>query len=534
MRVLICPDKFAGTLSAVEVAEAVAAGWASAAPGDELVRRPLADGGPGFLDVVAAAIGGARIAVPTVDPLGRPVRGEVLVAGATAYVETAQACGLHLLAPAERDPQDHHVVRPRRAAHGRDRGGGTGGRGRARWLRHQRRRRGHARCPGHAGPRRGWLCPSPYGGAALVAARLQGPLPDVELVAATDVDSPLIGRHGRPVYGPQKGATRADVLLLDDALARFAEVLETLPTCPAGLASCAGAGAAGGLGAALLALGGRVVSGIGLVRELTGLDRALDETDLVITGEGSFDAQSLRGKVVAGVAAGAQDRGLPCLVLAGQARSGRREAATAGVTDTYTLVGHFGNVADALARPAEGLFALARRLAGQWSRYIMSDTEGGVGDLAWDHWECRMGPLALVPTLLTRRARGAATVTISVNPSIAPAEQAQQTAVALTDFAAQKVRALLEQEGRDDLRLRVAVQPGGCSGPALPALLRRALARRRRRHRLRRCRGRRRPDERPLPRRRDDRLRRHHREAGLHHRQPQRRRSSCACGDSFH
>jgi glycerate 2-kinase len=88
----------------------------------------------------------------------------------------------------------------------------------------------------------------------------------------------------------------------------------------------------------------------------------------VITGEGSFDAQSLRGKVVSGVAASARDRGLPCVVLAGQASTGRREAAAAGVTDTYTLVGHFGNVEDAMARPAEGLSALARRLAGQWSR----------------------------------------------------------------------------------------------------------------------------------------------------------------------
>jgi glycerate kinase len=122
------------------------------------------------------------------------------------------------------------------------------------------------------------------------------------------------------------------------------------------------------VGAALIALGGQVVSGTGLVRELTGLDRMLDEADLVITGEGSFDAQSLRGKVIAGVAAAARDRGLPCLVLAGQASAGRREAAAAGVTGAYTLVEHFGNVEDALRYPVEGLSALAGRLARQWSR----------------------------------------------------------------------------------------------------------------------------------------------------------------------
>jgi glycerate kinase len=108
MRVLICPDKFAGTLSAVDVAEAIAAGWRESAPADELTSRPLSDGGPGFVEVIAAAKPQARtLTVPTTDPLGRPVAGEVLVdgAGGPAYVESAQACGLHLLAEAERDPK---------------------------------------------------------------------------------------------------------------------------------------------------------------------------------------------------------------------------------------------------------------------------------------------------------------------------------------------------------------------------------------------------------------------------------------------
>src|SRR2546423_2603820 len=105
VRVLICPDKFAGTLTAVQAAEAIAAGWSAVAPGDELVRRPLADGGTGFLDVIAAAVGGDEIPVPATDPLGRPVAARVLVAGTTGYVESAQVCGLHLLAVEERDPR---------------------------------------------------------------------------------------------------------------------------------------------------------------------------------------------------------------------------------------------------------------------------------------------------------------------------------------------------------------------------------------------------------------------------------------------
>jgi glycerate kinase len=195
-------------------------------------------------------------------------------------------------------------------------------------------------------------------------------LRDARLVAATDVDNPLTGLYGASsVYGPQKGATREDVLLLDAALERFAGVLvKELPGCPSGLAGLPGAGAAGGLGAAVLALGGRVTSGIGLVRDLTGLDAALDEADLVITGEGSFDDQSLRGKLVSGVAEAARDRGLPCLVLAGRVAAGRREALAAGVTEAHSLIEHLGSVERAMAEAGTGLSSLATRLAKQWSR----------------------------------------------------------------------------------------------------------------------------------------------------------------------
>ncbi len=169
-------------------------------------------------------------------------------------------------------------------------------------------------------------------------------LRDARLIAATDVDNPLLGLHGASnVFGPQKGADRADVLLLDAALGRWAEVLERdLPGCPSGLGALPGGGAAGGAGAGLLALGGRCESGIGLVSRVVELDTVLDEVDLVVTGEGRFDHQSLRGKVVAGVAGAARDRGVPCVVLAGQVSTGRREAASVGVTDTYSLVEHFG------------------------------------------------------------------------------------------------------------------------------------------------------------------------------------------------
>jgi glycerate kinase len=373
MRVLICPDKFAGTLSAVDVAEAIAAGWRESAPAVELTSRPLSDGGPGFVEVIAAAKPQARtLTVPTTDPLGRPVAGEVVVDGDTAYVESAQACGLHLLAEAERDPKrtTTYGLGPLLVA-SVEAGARTVVIGLG----------GSATNDCGAGllsavgltPRTSSGLFIGYGGAAVAqTATIDGTphLRGAALVAATDVDSPLTGLHGASaVFGPQKGATREDVLLLDDALSRFSQVLEkSMTTCPAGLAGLPGAGAAGGLGAAILALGGRVESGIRMVRELTGLDRHLDASDLVITGEGSFDEQSLHGKVVAGVAGAARDRGVPCVVLAGRITAGRRPAMAAGVTEMHALTDHFGNVDEAMSRPAEGLRALGARLAGQWSR----------------------------------------------------------------------------------------------------------------------------------------------------------------------
>ncbi|SCE70137.1 glycerate kinase [Micromonospora matsumotoense] len=375
---LLCPDKFAGTLEAPEVAAAVAAGWREVDDADELLIRPLADGGPGFVTVLAGALDGRRVPVPTVDPRGRPVTGEILLtADGVGYLESAQACGLHLLAAAERDPKAttsyglgalvaaavEHGARTVVIGLG---GSGTndGGAGLFAAL--------------GATPLDDAGRALPYGGAALTAVAALDGVPRLRgatLVAATDVDNPLLGLHGASnVYGPQKGADRADVLLLDAALERWAAVLEQdLPGCPPGLGALPGGGAAGGLGAAILALGGRCESGIDLVGRAIGLDAALDDCDLVITGEGSFDHQSLRGKVVAGVAGAARDRGVPCVVLAGRVSTGRREAASAGVTEAYSLVEHFGGeerggVAAAMGRPAEGLRALGARLARQWSR----------------------------------------------------------------------------------------------------------------------------------------------------------------------
>ena len=203
------------------------------------------------------------------------------------------------------------------------------------------------------------------GGEGMLAA-LTGPFDGVELVAATDVDAPLLGLFGASaVFGPQKGATPNDVQLLDARLAAYADVLEARAGRP--VRDLPGAGAAGGLGAALFALGATREPGIALVQRLVRLPRRVRAADLVVTGEGTFDASSLTGKVVSGVAAAAAGLGLPCLVLAGQVVVGRREAAAAGIEASYAVADAVGLTA-ALERPAEELAALAERVAREWSR----------------------------------------------------------------------------------------------------------------------------------------------------------------------
>lgn len=367
MRVLVAPDSFGGTLSARQAAEAIRSGWLRAAPADEVVVRPLADGGPGFVDVLHAALGGRLHTSNVTGPLGDPVEATWLQHEGTGYVEVAQACGLHLVHGAPRPGEATSRGVGELLASVRDAG--------------QRRAviglGGSATTDGGAGmlaalgavPVDTAGVPLPAGGFALArCAGLAGSLAlddGMTLVAATDVDNPLLGPEGAAaVFGPQKGATAADVAALDAALEIFAGVLRG--ELGRDVRDEPGAGAAGGLGAALLALGAVRCSGAALVRELTGLDQALDGATIAITGEGSFDWQSLRGKLVTSVAAGAAERGLPCLVLAGQVAVGRREAAAAGVDAAYSVAEHAGSVETSLADPAGTLEALAVSVATQW------------------------------------------------------------------------------------------------------------------------------------------------------------------------
>jgi glycerate kinase len=345
MRVVIAPDKFAGTVTAVQAAQGLANGWRARHPGDDLVQMPMSDGGPGFVAVLTSALAGSEVkAVAATDPLGRPVSAAVVIHDDTAYVESAQAVGLHLLSEDERDPErtDSRGLAPLLEA-ALDTGvarivvglGGSatndGGRGFLEAL---------------------------GAGASLDRLRAR------RLVIATDVDNPLLGISGATaIFAPQKGADREAVARLEGLMQRWVAELDGL----AAVAKEPGAGAAGGLGAALMWLGGRCLPGAQLVSQVIGLEAAIAQADLVVTGEGAYDATSLRGKVVAAVASAATQAALPCVVVAGQVMVGQREAAANGVDETLALADLAGSVAAAMSSPQVWLEAAGARLAARWA-----------------------------------------------------------------------------------------------------------------------------------------------------------------------
>ena len=365
MRVLVAPDKFKGTLSAIQAAEAIARGWARADPTAQIETAPMADGGEGTLDVLIAALGGERRRAKVTGPLGDPVEAEFAVVptreGVIGVIEMARASGLHLISPARRDPKrtttrgtGELILAACRTGVRRvlvcvggsatnDAGAGMAQAVGIRLLDHQERELG------------------PGGAALAMLARIDmsGLDPAVAravFVVATDVENPLVGPQGASaVYGPQKGASPEDVALLDRALGHFAAVVyRDLGVDPRAIP---GAGAAGGLGAGLMVfLGARVRRGVDVVMEALRLPARMEGAGLVITGEGTFDQQSLHGKAPAGVLRAAREAGVPAIVLCGQ-----RFADPDGAR-VFALADRFG-VEAAMERPAGLLADLAAEVA---------------------------------------------------------------------------------------------------------------------------------------------------------------------------
>ncbi len=356
MRVLIAPDKFAGTLTAVEAADAIAEGWARHAPADELDLAPMADGGPGFVDVLHAALGGNLLAVTVTGPHGEPVPAAILVVDQTAYVECAHACGIHITGAEGAETASTYGVGElllAAAAAGATRivvglgGSGTndGGVGLLAAL-------------GATADR-----PLDAGAAGLAGiTRLELPAFDVDLVAASDVENPLTGLFGATkVFGPQKGIPEDRLPVVDGWLEELAVATDRRVSLDKG------AGAAGGLGFALLLLGATREPGIGVVTRAARLEERARRADLIITGEGAFDFSSRSGKVPYGVATLAAEAVRPCIALAGQVLVGSREMRALGVESAYSLVDLVGEER-AFADPAGALAELAERVARTWSR----------------------------------------------------------------------------------------------------------------------------------------------------------------------
>lgn len=318
LTVVIAPDSFKGSLSAREVADAIAAGWREIRPNDTLLLIPQADGGEGTLDAVQAAVAGAvrRDAGTVTGPDGRPTPGEWLeLPGGVAVIELAQASGLPLM----------HALDPLRAT--------TRGTGEV------------IRAALDAGATSiviglGGSASTDGGAGALAALGLQlldeqhelisdggvwlrdlvaidrstlAAAPTGGVVLLTDVTAPLLGATGAAaIFGPQKGATPAHVAVLDAALGHFSRILGGDPSAP-------GTGAAGGAGYGFAAAwGARIESGADYLAELSGLNAAIAAADVLVTGEGRFDAQSLTGKVVGQLLATASGAGVTAGVIAGQ------------------------------------------------------------------------------------------------------------------------------------------------------------------------------------------------------------------------
>jgi glycerate kinase len=358
VKVLVAPDKFKGSLTAAEVASAVAAGLADVHPASDVRTLPVADGGDGTVEAAVAA-GYRRVRVPARGPTGAPLTASYAVRGDTAVVELAEASGLHRL-PGEPSPLDATSAGTGDVIAAAVRAGcrrivlGVGG---------------SACTDGGAGMLTalgarlldGSGRELPFGGAALtrLASLDLAGLSEVDIELASDVDNPLFGPRGAAsVYGPQKGASPDDVEVLDAALRHWASIAGPE------FAARPGAGAAGGVGfAAMAVLGARMRPGIELLLELLGFDAALAGAALVVTGEGSLDRQTLSGKAPAGVARAAAAKGIACVAVSGRCLLSPAELAGANISAAYALTDLEPDPARCMAEAAPLLRRLARRLA---------------------------------------------------------------------------------------------------------------------------------------------------------------------------
>ncbi|MFC8304065.1 glycerate kinase [Specibacter sp. NPDC057265] len=344
MRIILAPDKFKGSLSAPDVAKHLAAGLRSAQDGLEIDLMPVADGGEGTVDAVVTS-GFSRVSVTVQGPTGQPVSADFAIKDNVAVIEMAAASGLAVLPNGELAPLAATTYGTGQlVAAAMDRGcteivlgvGGSattdGGAGMLAAL--------GATFKDSAGRH------LPPGGGALATVtnidlgKLDPRMGAVRFTLASDVDNPLLGPDGAAtIFGPQKGATTAHVAHLEKSLERYFRVMaNALGTAAVDALDAPGAGAAGGTGyAALAVLSAKRRSGIEVILELTGLAEKIHGADLVVTGEGSLDEQSLFGKAPMGVASAARAAGVPVVAVCGRTTLSAETLGKAGFAHSYAL-----------------------------------------------------------------------------------------------------------------------------------------------------------------------------------------------------
>ncbi|CAM3188496.1 glycerate kinase [Pseudomonas floridensis] len=373
MKIVIAPDSFKDSLSAQAVANAIASGLAEVWPDAELIKCPMADGGEGTIEALLDACNGQLMSARVKGPLGDSVEAHWgwLAHSRTAIIEMAMASGLQLLTLAQRDAcrtgsegtgqlisaaLDAGAQRVILAIGGSATNDGGSGMLSALGV----------RFVDHAGQA------LPGGGLALTdlahidLAGLDPRLADVRVEIAADVDNPLCGPNGAShIFGPQKGASSEQVLALDAALAHFAD--HSAQALGRDLRDSPGSGAAGGMGFAAKAyLNASFRAGVEVVAELTGLEQALAGADLVITGEGRFDAQTLRGKTPLGVARVAKRQRVPVIVLAGTLGEGYEQLYQHGISAAFALAGGPMTLEQACREAPRLLRERARDIARVW------------------------------------------------------------------------------------------------------------------------------------------------------------------------
>lgn len=370
MKIIIAPDSYKESLTAMEVAESIEAGFKKIFTDAEYIKLPMADGGEGTVQSLVDATGGSIVTCDVTGPLGQTVEGffGLMGDGSTAIIEMAAASGLHLVEPEKRNPLVTTTFGTGELVKAAlDRGvkhiivgiGGSatndGGIGMAQAL-------GAKLLDSNGNP-------LGFGGgelsklASIDLSELDPRLAEIRLEVACDVDNPLCGPKGAShVFGPQKGATPEMIETLDTNLAHYAEVIKS--TNGRDVVDTAGAGAAGGLGAALLGLfDAELRPGIQIVMDAVNLSEVVKDADLVITGEGRIDSQTIHGKTPIGVARTAKQYDIPVIAIAGSTAKDCAVVHEHGIDAAYSVVLGATDLPTALKEAAFNVEMTSRNIA---------------------------------------------------------------------------------------------------------------------------------------------------------------------------